>query len=487
MGNLYSALELKMGDWQYYSIVMRMHELANEVNFGSEVHHESTLDDAIQRNLKSPRIRNQISQFLTRREDRFFSSLVVTSKGGQPTFSAINIDSNDPLKMLENSVANRYGILQFDGSQSWYALDGQHRLAAIKAIVAPDASQISVDIPDDFDVEAFKNETISVLVVTQDETLTEEDWLKRYRRLFSSLNRYAKSTSLEENIIMDEDDVFAITTRRLISDHDFFKSTGRTQNSFKVNTVSSSLREGSNYFIPLKTLYQINKVLLSNKSSANAWPLDNGQTTHKVSEFIGFRPAEDTIDEMYERLHAHWDALLEVLPQLTDNPALRKTHNPTAAEASQHEDSVLFWPIGQLVLGDLARALLDRPSQLGGLANPLSANSSEISTALQPLAKLDWNLQAVPARGLLLWWDDDSNKDKPWKMRSDQRPKCINLTTKLYKWQLGLTELTDQEVTDLKFEWLGLVLPYWHLDPETGVHSGDDKNELWSQILDRVD
>jgi DNA sulfur modification protein DndB len=486
MGNLYSALELKMGDWQYYSIVMRMHELANEVNFGSEVHDDSTLDDAIQRNLKSPRIRNQISQFLTRREDRFFSSLVVTSKGGQPTFSPIAIDSNDPLKILENAVANRYGILNFDGSQSWYALDGQHRLAAIKAIVAPDASQISVDIPDEFDVEAFKNETISVLVVTQDETLAEEDWLKRYRRLFSSLNRYAKSTSLEENIIMDEDDVFAITTRRLISDHDFFKSTGRTPETFKVNTESSSLREKSHYFIPLRNLYNINVKLLSNKNSANAWPLDNGQTTHKIKDFMGFRPSEDTIDEMYERLHAHWDGLLEVLPQLRDNPSLRKTHNPTAGEASQHEDSVLFWPIGQQVLADLTRALLDRPSQFGGLLDPLSVDSDEIAAALRPLAKLEWDIQTVPARGLLVWWNDN-DKDKPWKMRSEDRIACVNLVTKLYKWQLGLMELSDEEINDLKSEWLGLVLPYEHIDPVTTKKSGDDKNELWSQILDRVD
>tara|TARA_B100000686_G_scaffold354755_1_gene466975 strand:- start:2974 stop:4434 length:1461 start_codon:yes stop_codon:yes gene_type:complete len=485
MGNIYSALELKMGDWQYYSIVMRMHELANEVGFGSQVHDDPTLDEAIQRGINKARVKGAISRFLTRRDDRFFASLVVTSKGGRPRFNAVTIDADDSLKILEDSVANRYGMLRFDGSQSWYALDGQHRLAAIKAIVAPANSEISVDIPDDFDVDAFRNETISVLVVTQDESMSGDEWLKRYRRLFSSLNRYAKPTTVEENIIMDEDDVFAITTRRLISDHDFFKAEGRKIETFKVNTENGRLSEKSHYFITLKNLYDISIKFLSNKNSANAWPLDDGQTTPKVADFQQFRPTEDTIDEMYDRVQAHWDALLEVLPQLTDNPSLRKTHNPTAAEASQHEDSVLFWPIGQLVLADLVRALLDRPSSLGGLTDPLSADKSEIADALRPLAELEWDLKTVPARGLLVWWDDN-NKDKPWKMRSEDRKACINLTTKLYKWQLGLMELTDEEVTDLKSEWLGLVLPYEHVDRETGDRSGDDKNELWSQILDGV-
>ena len=50
--------------------------------------------------------------------------------------------------------------------------------------------------------------------------------LKDYRRLFSSLNRYARATDESTNIIMDEDDGIAILTRRLIAEHEFFQVDG---------------------------------------------------------------------------------------------------------------------------------------------------------------------------------------------------------------------------------------------------------------------
>ena len=54
--------------------------------------------------------------------------------------------------------------------------------------------------------------------------------MKKYRKLFSTLNRYAKKTDGATNIILDEDDTFAILTRRLITDHEFFRWTGPIEN-----------------------------------------------------------------------------------------------------------------------------------------------------------------------------------------------------------------------------------------------------------------
>ena len=108
-------------------------------------------------------------------------------------------------------------MLSFDGTQDYYALDGQHRLAAIKALIDP-ISDVAVDAP-----EGFKDEELSVIVVVPSEAETRDQFMKRYRRLFGNLNRYAKPTDEVTNIIMDEDDVFAIITRRLITEHEFLR------------------------------------------------------------------------------------------------------------------------------------------------------------------------------------------------------------------------------------------------------------------------
>ena len=72
--------------------------------------------------------------------------------------------------------------------------------------------------------QEFRDEEISVIMVVQDpgdDPDERSEVLQDYRRLFSSLNRYAKATDESTNIIMDEDDGIAILTRRLIAEHEF--------------------------------------------------------------------------------------------------------------------------------------------------------------------------------------------------------------------------------------------------------------------------
>ena len=54
-------------------------------------------------------------------------------------------------------------ILRFDGGQSYYALDGQHRVTAIQTLLndAQQRDRLGVTVP-----EGFANETISVIIMT---------------------------------------------------------------------------------------------------------------------------------------------------------------------------------------------------------------------------------------------------------------------------------------------------------------------------------
>ncbi len=249
---LYPALRAHMGDWTYYIVKMRMREVASEVKFGSQVHHDYTLDEAIQRTIKESRVKKEIVTYLTGRQDRFFASLVVAAIGGSPKFYPVSMADDPQFEILadEESLEQSFGVLRFSGGQNYYALDGQHRLNAIKTLLQPEDESERVDPP-----PGFENEEISVLMVIRPSEPTEEQWLSSYRRLFSSLNRYAKPTDKDTNIIMDEDDIFAILTRRLIANHDFFKAPGRHLESFRVQTKGRPLKEGTPYFTSLQQLY----------------------------------------------------------------------------------------------------------------------------------------------------------------------------------------------------------------------------------------
>ena len=227
-----------------------MREIANEVNLATDEWEDPTLGEAIQRELNESRVKSGLVNYLAHREDRFFSSLVVAAVGGNPSFEPATPPEWARSKSLRESV----GLLAFDDNPKYYALDGQHRLQAIRDVLADPKSA----------PEGFGIEQVSVIVVAREEQHRNEDlWLQRYRRLFSSLNRYAKPTDKDTNIIMDEDDVFAIVTRRLISDHRQFRAAGRQRESFRVLTKGKNLKAGAPHFTSLQTLYAMNATLLT--------------------------------------------------------------------------------------------------------------------------------------------------------------------------------------------------------------------------------
>jgi DNA sulfur modification protein DndB len=103
-----------------------------------------------------------------------------------------------------SGLDRNFGVLTFDGTQQFFALDGQHRLKAIKDAVKRNPE--------------LGSEDINVIVVPHFDT---PEGRRRTRRLFTNINRNAKSTNLQENIALDEDDSFAILTRQLLDEHPF--------------------------------------------------------------------------------------------------------------------------------------------------------------------------------------------------------------------------------------------------------------------------
>jgi DNA sulfur modification protein DndB len=204
---LMPALQCQVDTWRYYICMMKYGEVARQVNFAYELGDNSELGQLIQRGI-SARTKG-ITEYLLKSKHHFLGSLVVAAWGGEPQYTPLSMD--DPEGMLQG-LDREFGVLTFDGTQSYFVLDGQHRLRAIK-----DALKQNPEL---------NREDICVLIVTHYDSA---EGRMRTRRLFSNINRNAKQTGAAENIALDEDDGFAILTRRMLEDHEFLKVEGRVR------------------------------------------------------------------------------------------------------------------------------------------------------------------------------------------------------------------------------------------------------------------
>ena len=201
------AFEAAVGDWRYYICKMKYAEVDRSVRFAHELGGNRELSALIQRGLSDRT--SEITRYLLNSEHRFLGSLIVATWGGEPKYSQLEMEDSDGLlKGLDQG----FGVLTLDGTHSFFALDGQHRLRAIKDALGKNP--------------ALGAEDICVLLVTHHDTT---DGRERTQRLFTNINRNAKPTTSGENIALDVDDTCAIITRKLLVDHEFLSDDGRVR------------------------------------------------------------------------------------------------------------------------------------------------------------------------------------------------------------------------------------------------------------------
>ncbi len=445
--NMYPAICSRMGTWLYYMVRMTMRDVAKEVQFASELLNDPSLDEAIQRTLNVSRANREIAFYLKKRPDRFFSSLVVAAMGGDPLFYPVSVEPTGEQSFFSGATFDQaFGILRFNDDRKYYALDGQHRLKAIKSTI--DSIDKGESLGDNIDSEAFAMEQLSVLMVCANRD--DRNFKTDYRRLFSSLNRYAKPTDSDTNIIMDEDDAIAILTRRLINDHDFFKT---RNGQFRIQTKGKQMKRiggrSSSCFTSLQTLYAMNEKLLISKVRGHRSLLF---TKAKFQEFKKVRPTDEDLESFYNDLAGIWNGLTQTLPGLNADPASQRDFS----DAGIHQANLLFMPIGQEVMAEVARILLDRGD-----------DKSDTLKLLAPLKKISWKLNAPPWKHLFLVQDDD---EAPWKMRPSERQPAQDIARKLVMWQLGLP---SEEEKVLYKEWCSRLRP---------AQREQETAEMWRQI-----
>ncbi len=450
-----------MGSWQYYTVKMSMRKLAEKVQLANSIYNDKTLDEAIQRVCEVNRVKNDIVTYLIRQPDRFFSSIVVAALHGKPNWYPVTLADDKRFDLIrdDSRLNESFGVLKFNGTEDYFALDGQHRLSAIKLLVDPNSDE-SGKAPG-----GFKNEEISVIIVVPGNAEHFDEFRTRYRRLFGNLNRYAKPTDAIANIIMDEDDAFAILTRRLICEHSFFQCKGHQKDSVKVKSIKpKNLKSREPYFTSLETLYAMNITLLN--SSSQKGPKWNKAG---IKTFCRLRPDDEELDLMFQELIMYWNALLEVLPILRENPLKMRDHSSIEGDGGT-QDSFLFWPIGQELMAQLARELMDELQ-----INPESPTPDSIRKSKQCLDTLIWDAHQVPWRNLVLIPDEEIKTI--WRIRSEERKGALSVVMRISKWKLELENLDNDEIKKLKKDWSNLLLPA--LDQIT-------KDKMWQYIQDYV-
>ena len=277
------ALKAQMGDWQYYVTVMKLGKIARECRLAEEIHTNKDLDALIQREIQD-RVLKEMVPYLLNEPQRFYGALVVAVYGGEPEFSQVKVAEHELINDQDKSSYG-FGLLRFDGSQTYYALDGQHRVKSIQEAVHRNPN--------------LAKEEITVIILKHENTPAG---LERTRRLFSTLNRRAKPTSAGMNIAIDEDDSIAIVTRRLVKENEIIKPLVSTT-SFGSNQIRPT-KSNDPYITTLTVLYEVNQILLG----AYEGKLD-------ISEkFKQFRAENDKLDDYYSYLEKIWTRLLEKCP-----------------------------------------------------------------------------------------------------------------------------------------------------------------------------
>lgn len=435
--NFYPSLRAQMGDWDYYITRMRMADVAHEVEFASEFGAQEDqvdmLANARQRALAKSRVRGQMVEFL-QRDQRFFSSLVIAAINGRPTFIPVKIHAsgNAADVFVDSDVDESFGLLRLDSSRKMYALDGQHRLAAIKSMLDSDFRR-KMGVRDDIEVpEGFDEEDLSVIMIVPRIDQSAEKFLQAYRRLFSSLNRHAKKTDKDTNIIIDEDDVYAILTRRLISEHEFFQSHGNKEgHSEQVKMKGRNLQKKDTHFTSLQTLYDMNKILLLSEERK----FDRNWVVKENSP----RPKDEELEDLYKEITGYWDSIIEAIPELRED----------TAKMRWIENHLCFRPIGQEVMAKLVRELLDR--KFHGKKTNASVMKKGLSDAFKGI---NWNLLADPWVRVLVV--PDASAVSGYTMRSGERAKSIEFATQVGLQMMGVGEIGEME---LKEAWGKIVNP----------------------------
>lgn len=276
------AIRGKIGDTVYYTANLtfqQVNQLVKKVD--QELHSSTSLREEIQRSLSDNYIK--IKQYILNDPEHFFNALVLAVYDGQPVWTEIRYE-------LEDEWYHNVGVLNFSGEEHIFPVDGQHRVEGIKAALQ--------ERPE------LASETISVILIGHS---TTSAGMRKSRKIFSTLNRYAKPVRLGDIIALDEDDIVAIATREMLENYPLFQG-----DRMKATNTKSIPTNDKSSFTSLITLYECHLELFQ------LYFYGTTVTTNKVQQFLKKRPDDNTITLFISYLTEFWDTFLSSFAELRE-------------------------------------------------------------------------------------------------------------------------------------------------------------------------
>ncbi|MGW5266934.1 DGQHR domain-containing protein [Microbispora sp. NPDC004025] len=350
------AFKAKVGEWDYYLCLMSYAQVAREVNFAYELGGNKDLGTMIQRGVGTRTA--EITEYLLTNSHRFLGCLVVAAWGGHPEYIPLAMEESAEQGILDG-VDREFGVLTFDGTHQFFALDGQHRLRAIKDAIKKNPE--------------LGSEDIGVVVVPH---FDSEEGRRRTRRLFTNINRNAVTTNKQENIALDEDDGFAILTRRFLDEHPFVSKQGIVQvfsrqgPEGELKLATRQVPVGQSAWTTIGVLYDILREL--------GFDLDGSM--HQLS----MRATDEVLDESYDILTGRIDQILDSCGDLRRlYLAAASPKELRSPKGHEHDGHPFMRPIVQIAV-------------IKALRHAVEQGIISWEEGFDRLSKLDWRMGAAP-------------------------------------------------------------------------------------------
>lgn len=323
------AIRAKIGDWEYYVTTLtfaQVNEFVSKID--TNLYQSESLSDLIQRSITDNYIR--IKEYILNQPELFFNALVLAVYDDYPLWQEIEIKYDD-------AEIFYVGLLDFPSNHKIFPVDGQHRVEGIK-----EALKINPEL---------KSQRIAAIFIGHKNDLNGK---QRTRRLFTTLNRYAKPVKIDDIIALDEDDVVAIATRNLLEGYPLF--TGQRIVYTKQKAIPVTNKSAITSII---TLYQANIEIFKTyfKIRFNKKP-----TNTNIAMFLKYRPNDVEIRAFEEYLLSYWEAFESKLNFVSDFLALE--NNPAETyRNNENGGNLIFRPIGFLPLIKASLVINERTNQ----------------------------------------------------------------------------------------------------------------------------
>lgn len=334
---------------------------------------DMTIDEKMQREPDLNRIVNEICPYFISDPDRFWGSLIVDVSGSnEMIFEPISKYVNEDIGLSYKLPLEDVGFLTLTGKERLIALDGQHRLLAMKICYKGNSAISAVMLGN-------KKMTPQMLALTSHPELAEEEISvifvncgedrAKTRKIFNKVNKYARQTGRGQNIITADDDVYAVIARRLFKDGEVLGKIGKID---LVNWSSNTLAVRSKQLTTVSALYTIAETLSK----------DKGWSTQRL-------PSDEEVEEVFKENADFWKELLDGIDEYKEFLELTRADKPVS---QLRENNLLLKPVSHMALAHVAY-----------LAKKRGLSWKNVVTRLN---KIDWsfdnslwyNILVIPAK-----------------------------------------------------------------------------------------